>query len=244
MIAFLASHIGGSYKLDGKRYPTYLNSDNGLVEKLKARWTDNCPVLIISADPDSIERNDSIRDCLAVAFPMSGLPISEMTICDRRNEAVINDLPKYPVIILSGGHVPTQNAYFERLKLKERLESFDGIIIGISAGTMNSAEIVYAQPEVDGEAVDSEYRRFLPGLGLTKVMVLPHYQAIKDDILDGMRLFEDITYPDSHGREFYALVDGSFLIVENGVTTLYGEVHRIKDGAIEKISGLNERVTI
>lgn len=244
MIAFLASHIGGSYKIDGKRYPTYLNSDNGLVEKLKERWPKNPRVLIISAAPDSLERNDSIRDCLAVAFPMSGLPISEMTICDSRDEAVINDLTKYQVIILSGGHVPTQNTYFKKLNLKKRLESFDGIIIGISAGTMNSAEIVYAQPEVDGEAVDPEYRRFLPGLGLTKVKVLPHYQAIKDDILDGMRLFEDITYPDSFGREFHALVDGSFLTVENGVTTLYGEAYLVKDGTVCQICRTDESIVI
>lgn len=42
-------------------------------------------------------------------------------------------------------------------------------------------------------------------------MILPHYQDIKDDILDGKRLFEDITYPDSYDKEFYALTDGSNL---------------------------------
>lgn len=244
MIAFLASHIGGSYKTDGKRFPTYLNSDNGLVEKLKVRWQDNCRVLIISADPDSIGRNDAIRDCLAIAFPMSGLPISEMTICDSRNEEIIENILDYPVIILSGGHVPTQNAYFHKLKLKERLKNWDGILVGISAGTMNSAEIVYAQPEADGEAIDPEYRRFLPGLGITKVMVLPHYQMIKDDVLDGLRVFEDIAYPDSIGKEFYALVDGSFLTVENGVTTLFGEAYLIRDGLLRQVCEAGRSIII
>ena len=31
------------------------------------------------------------------------------------------------------------------------MEDFDGVIFGISAGSMNSAEEVYAQPELDGE---------------------------------------------------------------------------------------------
>ena len=68
--------------------------------------------------------------------------------------------------------------------------------MGISAGHMNCAEIVYAQPEMPGEAVDPDYRRFIPGLGLTKYNILPHYQAVKDDYVDGMRLFEDITFRD------------------------------------------------
>ena len=100
---------------------------------------------------------------------------------------------------------------------------------------MNSAEVVYAQPELEGESVDKNYQRFLPGLGLTKLMVLPHYQDIKDDMLDGRRLFEDITYPDSVGREFYALEDGSYFLVENNETTLFGAAYRIKDGAIKQI---------
>lgn len=234
MVAFLASHIGGSYKADGKRLPTYLNSDNGLVERLKSFWPENGKVLIVSADPNSHERNDSILYCLSRTFPMSGLEIENMIICDSRKESCIEQMADYHVIILSGGHVPTQNRYFEKLKLKEKLERFDGILIGISAGTMNCAETVYAHPELEGEAIEAAYQRFLPGLGITKVMVLPHYQMIKDDVLDGLRVFEDIAYPDSIGREFYALCDGSYLLIENGTNTLYGEAWQIKDGKIKK----------
>lgn len=40
---------------------------------------------------------------------------------------------------------------------------------------MNRAREVYAQPELEGESVDTEYQRFLDGLGLTELMILPHY---------------------------------------------------------------------
>ena len=66
-------------------------------------------------------------------------------------------------------------------------------------------------------------------------MVLPHYQMIKDDVLDGLRVFEDIAYPDSIGREFYALCDGSYILSENGKETVYGEAYLIKDGQLGKI---------
>lgn len=235
MICYLTSHIGGSYKVDGRRVPTYLSEENGLLDSLKQRWKENAKVLIMSAAPDDFERNDSIRDVFKVAFPMSGLTLGQMDSCDSRNEEVLQNLSEYDVVILSGGHVPTQNAFFKRVQLKEKLAGFEGILIGISAGTMNSAETVYAQPELTGESVDKEYQRFLTGLGLTKIMVIPHYQDLKDSFLDGQRLFEDITYPDSVGKEFYALVDGSYILLEEGIETVYGEAYLIKDGSIRQI---------
>lgn len=235
MIVYLTSHIGGSYKVDDRRVPTYLSENNGLLDSLKQRWKASANVLIVSAAPDDFERNDSIRDIFRVAFPMSGLTIGRMDMCDSRNEDVLQNLSEYDVMILSGGHVPTQNAFFTRVQLKEKLSGFGGILIGISAGTMNSAEIVYAQPELTGESVDKEYQRFLSGLGITKIMVIPHYQDLKDSFLDGKRLFEDITYPDSFGREFYALVDGSYILLEEGIATVYGEAYLIKDGSIRQI---------
>ena len=97
------------------------------------------------------------------------------------------------------------------------------MVFGISAGSMNSAEEVYAQPELDGESLDPDYKRFITGLGLTKTKLIPHYQDIKDRFLDGKRLFEDITYPDSMGHTFIAIPDGSYLYSEDGKEELMGE---------------------
>lgn len=235
MTLFLTSHIGGWKRRDKTREPEPLFADNGLVENLKARWKGSGAILFIAASPDDFERNDSIQRTFSQAFPMSGLPIRGITVCDSRNVEAVNRLEEFDVIILSGGHVPTQNTFFTHIGLKEKLQNYPGIVIGISAGTMNCAKTVYAQPELDGEAIDPAYRRFLPGLGLTSRMILPHYQAIKDNILDGLRVFEDIAYPDSFGRTFYALGDGSYILSENGAETLYGEAYRIQDGMLTKI---------
>ena len=244
MIAYLTSHIGGSYKKDGVRFPTQLNTDNGFLDSLRRHWKSNSNILILSADSDAAEVNDSIRDIFAEAFPMSGLPVREILICDNRNKNLAENLSDFDVIILAGGHVPTQNIFFERIGLKDSIKDFDGILIGISAGTMNSAEIVYAQPELEGESIDKGYRRFLSGLEITKFMILPHYQDIKDSLLDGKRLFEDITYPDSYGREFYALTDGSYVIIENGAAALFGEAYLIKDGTAEQICEKDKSIRI
>lgn len=244
MIAYLTSHIGGSYKKDGRRVPAKLSTDNGFLYSLQNHWKKDSNVLIICADPNAIETNDSILHTFEEAFPMSGLSINRINIFDKRNGNFIHNILDYDVVILAGGHVPTQNRFFEEIRLKNCLKDFDGILIGISAGTMNSAEIVYAQPEVEGESIDIDYKRFLSGLEITPLMILPHYQDIKDEILDGKRLLEDITYPDSHGREFYALVDGSYFIVENQSTELFGEAYLIKDGIIQQICEKGKRICI
>ena len=244
MIIYLTSHIGGSYKENGTRIPMQLSAENGLLDSFQKHWKDNSKVLIISADPEDVEKNSSVRDIFAASFPMSGLSISQMDICDNRSIKLLDQITDYDVLILAGGHVPTQNSFFERIRLKERIHDFDGILVGISAGTMNSAEIVYAQPELEGESIDAYYERFLSGLGITKLMILPHYQDIKDDTLDGRRLFEDITYPDSYGREFYALEDGSYFIIENKTATLFGTAYLIKDGNIKQICEKNKSICI
>lgn len=243
MIAYLTSSIG-YYKKDGARIPTQLSAENGFLKNLQKHWKDNSNVLIISSDADNIEKNDSILDAFSVSFPMSGCSVRQMDICDRRNEALVDEIARYDVLILAGGHVPTQNKFFEKIRLKERIKHFDGILIGISAGTMNSAEVVYAQPELAGESIDKEYKRFLPGLGITKLMILPHYQNIKDDILDGQRLFEDITYPDSYGREFYALEDGSYFMLEGKTAALFGTAYLIKDGERTQICEKDKNIRI
>lgn len=240
MTVFLTSHIGGSVKKEGRRVPSSLIEANNLVENLKARWPGQARVLIIAADPDDIGKSESYRSAFLYAFPFHGMAIERCSLWDCRNEDAAMQLEDYDVIILSGGHVPTQNTFMRHIGLKEKLRRFHGIVIGISAGTMNCAETVYAHPELDGEAADPDYQRFLPGLGLTNRMILPHYQTIKEDVLDGLRVFEDIAYPDSHGREFYALNDGSYIISENGTETLYGEARRIKDGHIAVICNNNE----
>lgn len=231
---FLTSSPTGP--LDGSRVVDGFDKKNQFYENLKRRWKPDAGCLIISAFPQEDEANDGMRKFMTETLEKEAFSFCSFDVWDRRTEDFSEQaLKAYDVIFLGGGHVPTENAFFHRIHLREKIAGFEGIIIGISAGTMNSADVVYAQPELPGEATDPEYMRFLPGLGLTGINILPHYQMVKDSLLDGMRLFEDITYPDSMGRKFLALPDGSYLLIEDGTETVYGEAYLIADGAIEKI---------
>lgn len=244
MKAMLTSSLGGSVKVNGTRVPSLLIEKNGLLDKLKEIWVPNAKVMIICASPKDYEKNDSVCACLKEALPMSGLSISSIEKCDDRNSEIMNELGNMDVIILAGGHVPTQNKFMHQLQLKERLKDYSGIIIAWSAGSMNCAENVYACPELEGEAVSPDYERWIPGLGITKINILPHFQALINDYLDGFRLIEDITYADSMGHEILALNDGSYIMLENGTETLYGEAYLIKDGQQRQICKDGECVWI
>lgn len=245
MKLFITSSIGGSYKEEGIRIPCALDGSNRFLDKLKEHWVENSKCLLISSDPENEDINDSFKAIFDEAFRISGLSCSKWDICDRRNQGKLIDvIYDYNVIILAGGHVPTQNRFFERINLGELLKDYKGIVIGISAGSMNCADVVYAQPELEEEARDPDYRRYLEGLNLTKISILPHYDYLRDISIDGLRVVEDISLPDSKIRPFYALVDGAYILIDNNKATLYGEAYYFCDGSVSKICDNNEWLQI
>ena len=191
------------------------NNENGFVDKLRKASEKNKNALFITASPDDAVGTKKFADSIRRAAKLSDMEFDSYYILDRQNQDMAEELVgKSNFLILGGGHVPTQAAFFEEIHLKEMLEDFEGVIMGISAGSMNAASIVYAQPES---------------------MLIPHYDKIKDDVLDGKKLFEEITCPDSKGHEFYAICDGSYLYSENGNEEILGEAYRICDGVIEPL---------
>ena len=217
--------------LDNSRPVSGFDTMNSLPENLAACWPDMARCLVISAFPTEIDDCDEMRDSMEQSVKDAGFPIACLDIWDDRTQDFSAQcLKTYDVVFLGGGHVPTENRFFQAIDLRESLREYEGVVIGISAGTMNAANIVYAQPELEGEAVDPTYSRFLYGLGLTELNILPHYQMVRYYTLDDMRLYEDITYADSFGHTFLALPDGSYVMSEDGRETVWGEAYVISDG--------------
>lgn len=223
-----------------------LNSANHFLDELRLCFPDSCRALDICSDPDGWDKMDFYASLTRKMFEDAGFAFAQFHTLDSRNEAFAAKLVRESnLLILSGGHVPTQNWFFEKIRLRGLLKNYDGIVIGISAGSMNSADVVYAQPEEEGEAIDPAYQRFLTGLNLTKTNLLPHYQENKDDVLDGLRIYEDIACPDSIGRTFYAIPDGSYLLIDACKNEeLRGEAYMVRDGYMRQISSLGEVVAL
>ena len=173
-----------------------------MIRRLKQALPPYCRCLYICSDPDRRDLNCTFGADVFQIFAQEGMAFSHYAVLDGDNFYEAKKLvEESDLIVLAGGHVPTQNAFFHKIRLPELLREYQGVVLGISAGSMNMAEVVYAQPEEPGES-SSEYQKFIPGLGLTNIQILPHYQKAKHYTVDGLHLYHEITLPDSMGNCF------------------------------------------
>ena len=135
--------------------------------------------------------------------------------------------------------MPTRNRSIHSAGLRKLLRAHEGV----APASARAAGTARAFPVRDGEAVDPEYQRFLPGSGLTK-NILPHYDDQMDETLDGPRFMADIVLPDSVGRTFYALQDGSCLYTDAEHGEIRGEAYEIKEGRTGKSSSSGDAVLL
>ena len=215
-------------------------TDNGLLAAVQAALPARPDVLLVSAAPDDRKFTEYVLDSMSACIRNSGITPACVTMLDRRNAGLAREfVQKADWIVLCGGHVPTQNRFLHDIGLRELLRGFDGLVMGCSAGSMNCAERVYSHPEMPGEAVDPAYPRWLEGLGLTKLQIVPHYYQVRDVVLDGKRLFEDVIFPDSWRHAFYTFPDGGYILSRDGRETLHGTAWEISNGQMRQISAEN-----
>lgn len=242
MDLFLTSSPCDDNVPEGLDQPCIWTEQNGFADALRARVFPGHRCLLIASASDAHAKNDEMIRTFHLCMKALGAEPLVTEILDDRSEADAAGLiSAADCIILCGGHVPTQNAFFDRLGLARLLADYPGVVMGISAGSMNSCGEVYAQPEEPGEAVRPDYVRFLTGLGLTNVMILPHLNRVRYSTVDGLRLFEDISIPDSVGRTFYAIPDGSYVLQQPGQKpVMYGEAWQLRDGQMTLFCGDGE----
>jgi hypothetical protein len=224
--------------------------DNGFLADVKAALAavtgpGRLPrVLLVSAAPDDKAFTASVKKGMGQCIHRSGIRTEKIVMLERSNAAQAAELVAWAHwIILCGGHVPTQNQFIHEIGLRQLLQGYQGVIMGCSAGSMNCADKVYSHPELAGESVDPAYQRWLIGLGLTDINLVPHYEQVRYVWLDGRRLFEDIIFPESWGHRFYTFRDGGYVKVSGGRSELRGEAWEITQGGMRHICNENQSYT-
>lgn len=252
MIAFITSETG--HYTEEERLPARWNEANGFLQNVRAHWPageEGARCLLVCTQYTDHAMNDGMKDNLAESLRLSGLTAHSLALCDSRNALEFPALlAASDVVVFSGGHTGMGNRFFRILDMARHIRSFDGMLITISGGSMNSGELSYITPEWEGLTPDADPERFQKGLSLTEINILPHYGFLKTLVLDGKRMIGDIVLPDSRRPEardhtWYALPDESYLILKTEgplatatqkKTTLMGEAHRIHNGTIEQVS--------
>lgn len=211
-------------KENGKIKAVKLSNLN-LIETLKREVDKFDNLLFICSSPDDYKKNEEYSEIIAKSLSLSGIKFQMSDLIDSRNwlfsKGLINNSD---LIILLGGNPLEQIEFFNDIELKEKLKSYKGCLMGISAGTINMANFSYCSK--DEEVEESIYYK---GLGVTQVNVEPHF-----DINDKQRI-DEILLEDSKKRSFVALPDESFIVVKKDDISLYGDGYYFYEGNYKKI---------
>jgi len=209
MKLFLASNIGGIKKENGKKISVKFFEDNDFLNNLKESIADYHKFVIVASNPNDYEQNDNYLELDVKALALSGLQFKENIVLDNRNkDNIANVLDNSSLIFISGGNTFQQNVFFNKINLKKYLKKINASIVGISAGSINSAKIVFNSPE---EQKDLENDYILKGLDLTTINVEPHFSCNNPN-----KIQMDSIIRESYNRVIYGIIilkENIFLVI-------------------------------
>ena len=233
MELFLTSNIGGIKKENGKSISVKFFEDNNFLKNVKKSIKNYNKFVIIASDPKNYKQNDEYLDLDINALALSKLYFKENIVLDNRNKNDIeNVLSDSSLIFLSGGNTVQQNIFFNEINLKKYIKRTDACIVGISAGSINSAQIVFNSPETIKDLTNST---LLKGLDLTTINVEPHFDYNNPNTIQLTAIMKE-----SNNRIIYGLPDKSYIFNNK----IYGKCYRIYKEKIELISENNEILDI
>ncbi len=221
---------------DMKDISPKLNNINNFVTQLKEyhkKGFDN--FVYLPSNPIAHDINDFYADLYHKAFDNSDLKFKNCILVDDRNHTKVHEIIKAAdIIILGGGELPRQNTFFNNIHLKQELINYDGIIVGMSAGSMNLADIVFDFPELDEQIGNPN---FIKGLGYTDINIVPHYKPNERNynLESGLDAWATYVLPHSHRINIYALVDGTHILIQDNHAEIFGEAYLVKNSIISKL---------
>ena len=228
---------------EDNRIAKNFGNQNFILDNIKKYVKKYDNFLFVASDEYNYEVTDMYANVTFESFEKT-LPFNNYEILDYRTEDNVENLiENADLIFLCGGHVPTQNIFFNNINLREKIRKTNALIIGGSAGAMNMADTVYCPPELEGEAKNPNFNKIYKGLGLTNINIFPHYDEIKDCLVDEIHVINEIVIPDSYKYDIYAINNGSYILIDDK-NYLYGEAYLIRNGKIEKINDNDKVITI
>ena len=201
---------------------------NGFSEKVAEVFRENIKstnrfAFVASEFEKMHEKTDKYFHLFLDMFAQAGICFEEAYVVDGRMSVAEAQqaVEQADVIWLSGGDTPTQFHYFQEYGLDTVIEKHDGVIIGMSAGSINMAKTSICTLSC-GHGKQMIYK----GLGCVDISVEPHF--VRSEVSD-----ELIELSDAH--TIYGLCDDSIIVCSCKGTEFYGEIYKLSGGNIEKI---------
>ena len=191
-------------------------------EYLKKDIKNNDTIVFIATTFDDYEENDLYYNNLIKHFKNIDITFNKAYLIDNR---VAKDLAKdyilkSNIIFLMGGDAKKQIDSVKEYDLFEILKSKEGIILGVSAGSMNQSSRVVYKNDYNNYVIE-DYE----GLGYIDINIYPHLDFNNIDYLK--EVFEVSNY-----TKTVALPNDSFIRIENNNIDFVGEYYTIQNSKI------------
>ncbi|MBR3890481.1 MAG: Type 1 glutamine amidotransferase-like domain-containing protein [Bacilli bacterium] len=218
---------------EGNRIAQNFGNENGILDTIKNENICYGNFLFVSNGFEDKDVDEYYK-ITCESFELT-LPFKNYNILNHASKNNVKNLVENAdFIFLCGGHLPTQNKFFNDINLKEIIKNTNALVVGGSAGSMNCASLVYCPPELEGESEDINFNRYLSGLCLTNINILPHYDVFKNYVLDNKDYINEIILPDTYKNKVIALVDGSYIVIKDNISKVYGENYLMFNGKIKR----------
>ena len=239
MVMFLTSLLRTHYyDENGNRVPIAFVNENGiLTDILKYLKRKNRLVIVANDQYDSAD-NDQKLATVCESFRLAGVKFNDCVMLDARNKDKAKQIISgSDMVILTGGKCVCQAEFFREMGLKGILKKYDGIVVGVSAGTMNLCKTVANFPE---EIADIEDERWFDGMGFADEIIIPHYDGQTDSYqfpCEDFDIAKDYILPMSKERSLVGIPNDSYILIESdGQKNYCGDVYAIENGKSKKLN--------
>lgn len=207
-------------------FPTHHFTDE-IADILSKEITVRENLVFISAWPHNYKQNDDDSDGMHEMFAERGMGFSRHFVIDERmsGEDALKLISEASCVFLMGGNATEQMRMIKEKGLVNAIRTFRGVILGVSAGSMNMGKY----------AVDI-WESVIPyeGLGLAAYTVKAHYSEGEE--------FVGTLKEVSTRLPVTAMEDESAIFVKSTGTEYLGRIYRIDKGRINRIVIETERL--
>ncbi|SHJ90292.1 dipeptidase E [Clostridium amylolyticum] len=169
------------------------------------------------------EKTDWYCNHFLKMFSDCGITFGSVDVIDSRmsKEKAQDTVRNADVLWLAGGDTPTQFAYLESYGVIPCIREHKGVVIGISAGSINMAKTAVCTLTCEHDKLE-----IYEALGLVEFSVEPHFD--KDNITDELLVLSE-EYP------LYGICDDSAIISTEGNTSYIGDIFFIDNRHITRV---------
>ncbi len=197
------------------------------MEAMKQVVKNNMQITFIESRFHTHEKNSEGVKRILSWFRYHGIEFRQYNVIDSRLtvEEQHRIIKNSDTIFINGGDTLAQMSTFNKNSLVDLLHSFNGPIIGISAGAINMAKRSVL-PLTKLRTRSYEYK----GTGLVDVTVTPHFDINRRDHIVSEVL------PMSYKGVIYGLEENGAVLIKGDVVSFYGGIYKIHNGEIIKIN--------